>query len=96
MKTKTIPRIITLDDTDGAELIRVPIRQYMRNYKKYNDMIKETKQSIIITNQEDDIVVISPVKKKVGKISFEQLRKELTFKGGKDLSKNIDKIVYGI
>ena len=58
-------------------------------------MVNETKESIIITNQEDDVVMINPIKKKVGKISFEQLRKEISFKGGKNLSNNIDKIVYG-
>jgi hypothetical protein len=53
--------------------------------------------SIIITNQDADEVVLSPAENKEGKRRFtvRDLEKGF-FHGGKNLSKNIDKIVYGI
>jgi hypothetical protein len=76
---------------------RISIREYLRNYKKYNSEINLTGQKIIITNQGDDEVVLSPADTKDGKRRFtvKDLEKGF-FHGGKNLSKNIDKIVYGI
>jgi hypothetical protein len=90
MNTKTLT--FTQDNTK-----RISIREYLRNYKKYNNEIKLTGQNIIITNQDADEVVLSPAENKEGKRRFtvRDLEKGF-FHGGKNLSKNIDKIVYGI
>lgn len=90
MKTKT--SIITEETTK-----RISIREYIRNYKKYNSEIKLTGKNIIITNQGGDEVVLSPADNtsKKRKWSIEDFE-GCFFKGGKNLSKNIDKIVYGI
>lgn len=90
MKTKT--SIITEETTK-----RISIREYIRNYKKYNNEIKLTGKNIIITNQGGDEVVLSPADNisKKRKWSIEDFE-GCFFKGGKNLSKNIDKIVYGI
>jgi hypothetical protein len=95
VKTKEKPHIKVLDFSSEKSPERITIREYLRNYKKYNDMVNETRESIIITNQYEDNILLSPIQKK-RKWTFEEIRKELTFKGGKNLSKNIDKIVYGI
>ncbi len=90
MKAKTL----TLTQ-DTAK--RISIREYLRNYKKYNSEVKLTGKNIIITNQGDDEVVLSPADNapKKRKWTFEELEKGF-FNGGKNTSKNIDKIVYGI
>lgn len=90
MKTKTLT--FTQDTTK-----RISIREYLRNYKQYNNEIKLTGENIIITSQDNDEVVLSPVDTtpKKRKWTFEELEKGF-FNAGKDTSKNIDKIVYGI
>jgi hypothetical protein len=90
MKTKTLT--FTQDTTK-----RISIREYIRNYKQYNSEVKLTGGKIIITNQDNDEVVLSPADTKDGKRRFttKDLEKGF-FHGGKNLSKNIDKIVYGI
>ena len=90
MKTKTIT--FTQDN-----IKRISIREYIRNYKMYNNEVKLTGERIIITNQDSDEVVLSPADNKEGKRRFTMKDFEgCFFKGGKNLSKNIDKIVYGI
>lgn len=90
MKAKTLT--FTQDTTK-----RISIREYLRNYKAYNSEIKLTGENIIITNQDNDEVLLSPApsikEKKVW--TMKDLEKGF-FHGGKNLSKNIDKIVYGI
>jgi hypothetical protein len=90
MKTKTLT--FTQDTTK-----RISIREYLRNYKQYNTEIKLTGKNIIITNQDNDEVVLSPAPttNKKRKWSIEDFE-GCFFKGGKNLSKNVDKIVYGI
>lgn len=90
MKAKTLT--LTQDTTK-----RISIREYIRNYKKYNSEVKLTGKKIIITNQGGDEVVLSPADNmsKKRKWSIEDFE-GCFFKGGKNLSKNIDKIVYGI
>lgn len=90
MNTKTIK--FTQDNVK-----RISIREYIRNYKIYNNEVKLTGERIIITNQDNDEVVLSPADNKKNKRRFTMDDfKPLFFKGGKNLSKNIDKIVYGI
>jgi hypothetical protein len=90
MNTKTIT--FTQDNVK-----RISIREYIRNYKVYNNEVKLTGERIIITNQDNDEVVLSPADDKKNKREFTMDDfKPLFFKGGKNLSKNIDKIVYGI
>jgi virulence-associated protein VagC len=90
MNTKTIT--FTQDNTK-----RISIREYIRNYKVYNNEVKLTGERIIITNQDNDEVVLSPAQSatKKRKWTFEDLEKGF-FNAGKNTSKNIDKIVYGI
>jgi len=95
VKTKEKQHIKILNFKDEIIPQRITIREYLRNYKKYNDMVNETREKIIITNHDEDTVMLTPIEKK-RRWTFDEIRKELTFKGGKNLSKNIDKIVYGI
>lgn len=90
MNTKTIT--FTQDN-----IKRISIREYIRNYKVYNNEVKLTGERIIITNQDNDEVVLSPAQSatKKRKWTFEDLEKGF-FNAGKNTSKNIDKIVYGI
>lgn len=90
MKTKTLT--FTQDTTK-----RISIREYLRNYKKYNSEVKLTGKNIIITNQGGDEVLLStaPSTKEKKVWTMKELEKGF-FHGGKNLSKNIDKIVYGI
>lgn len=95
MQTKTAEHIKIIDYSDEIVLTRVPMREYIRNYKKYNDMVNETKENIIITNQDVDTIMLAPVihkKKRWTDKDFDAMR----FNGGKNLSRDIDKIVYGI
>ncbi len=90
MKAKTLTFI---QDTTK----RISIREYLRNYKAYNKEINLTGENIIITNQDNDEVLLSPapvvIKKR--KWTIKDFEKGF-FKGPKNLSKNVDKIVYGI
>lgn len=90
MKAKTLTFI---QDTTK----RISIREYLRNYKAYNKEVNLTGEKIIITNQDNDEVVLSPVdtSPKKRKWTIEDFE-GCFFKGGKNLSKNVDKIVYGI
>jgi hypothetical protein len=90
MNTKTLT--LNQDNTK-----RISIREYLRNYKVYNNEVKITGEKIIITNQDVDEVILSPINNKEGKRRFTIKDFEgCFFKGGKNLSKDIDKIVYGI
>jgi hypothetical protein len=90
MNTKTLT--FNQDNTK-----RISIREYLRNYKVYNNEVKITGEKIIITNQDVDEVILSPINNKEGKRRFTIKDFEgCFFKGGKNLSKDIDKIVYGI
>jgi hypothetical protein len=90
MKTKT--STITEDSTK-----RISIREYIRNYKKYNNEIKLTGKNIIVTNQGGDEITLSPVPKikTLRKWTIKDFEKGF-FKGPKNLSQNVDEIVYGI
>jgi hypothetical protein len=90
MKTKTLT--FTQDTTK-----RISIREYLRNYKQYNSEVKLTGKNIIITNQDNDEVVLSPAPKikTLRSWTIKDFEKGF-FKGPKNLSKNVDKIVYGI
>lgn len=96
MKTSTVAHIKTLNFVAKDTATRISIREYLRNYKKYNEMVNATGEKIIITNQDEDVVVLMPVETRKKLRTFEEIRQKLTFKGGKNLSKNIDKIVYGL
>lgn len=83
------------EDVNGDEL-RVSIREYIRNYKKYNNIVKSTGQIIVITsNKKDDVELILRDRPEQKRYTFDDF-KNLTFKGGKYLSRDVDKIVYGI
>lgn len=89
-KTKTLPPFV-VDTTK-----RVSIREYLRNYRTYNEQINHTGEKIIITNQDIEIVAIVPIKTAKKRWTFEDLKKGM-FKGGDpNMSNNIDEIVYGI
>lgn len=74
---------------------RVPIREYVRNYKLYNEQVNQSGESIIITNQDTDVVSLNPVKSQK-RLWTEKDFEKMRFDGGPDLSNNIDEIVYGI
>lgn len=95
MKTKSIPRIKTLSFATMDEVKRVPIREYLRHYKAFNEEINQTGEKIIITNQDEDTVMILPIKVKKRLWSIEEIRQKLTFSSDPDLSSKIDEIVYG-
>lgn len=91
MKTKVKKLPTFIPDTTK----RVSIREYLRHYVSYNNEINETGKKIMITNQDKDLVLISPaVERKVWTV--EEFRKMITPGGDPNMSKDIDKIVYGI
>lgn len=94
-KTKEKQHIKVLNFSEEGVPQRITIREYLRNYKKYNDMVNETREKIIVTNQDVDAVILSPVPNKK-RLWTEKDFKAMRFKGGKNLSKDIDKIVYGL
>ncbi len=57
MKTKVKKLPTFIKDT----FKRVSIREYLRHYKSYNEDVNNTNKDIIITNQDEDIVRITPV-----------------------------------
>ena len=74
---------------------KVNIRAFMRNYKEYLPV----KKPIVITINNKEVGVLSPMKKQkkdeqIHKINVKELEKYM-FDGDKDLSKNIDDILYG-
>ncbi len=87
-KTKKLPPFIP-DNTP-----RISIREYIRNYKTYNDLVNSTGKEAIITNQDEDVVRITPITpaKKWTIKDFEGM----FFQGEPDLSSKIDEIAYGI
>ena len=99
MLVKTIPKaphIKILNFSNEGIPLRITIREYLRNYKKYNDMVNETKEKIVVTNQDTDTIILSPVEVKKRKWSITEIREKLTFSSDPNLSSKIDEIVYGI
>jgi len=72
---------------------KISIREYLRNYNDYNHKVIKG-ESFIITKNNQDQIKISPVEN-TKKYKMKDLL-SIRFSGDKNLSKNIDKIVYGI
>ena len=75
---------------------RITLRDYLINHKTYNEDIDNTREEIIITEDGNDIILLSSPKGPKKKYTLKDLQAIGTFKGGKYLSRDIDKIVYGI
>lgn len=88
-KTKKLPLFIP----DG--ITRISIREYIRNYKTYNDLVNSTGKEAIITNQDEDVVRITPITP-AKKWTIEDLRSMITTGEDPELSNKIDEIAYGI
>ncbi len=86
---------LDLEEKLYPELKRISMREYIRHYTDIHEEVNENNQKVVITHQDKDMIMISPMQSKKRKWTFEDL-KEIRFKGPKNLSKNIDKIVYGI
>ena len=80
-----------------ANAERISTRDFFRNYSKYQKKIDNNK-GIIVTKQNRDQFVILPVpkKEKKGKYTLKDILNLRFTSGEKDLSKQIDKIVYGL
>lgn len=72
---------------------KISIREYLRNYSAYNDKVMKG-ESFVITKNNQDQIKLSPVDGDKKHTMKDLL--SIRFSGDKDLSKNIDKIVYGI
>ena len=72
----------------------INIREYLRNYNKYNNFLNEG-FSFTITNKNKNIALLSPVEEKKEKYSLKELLKMRIKTKETNISKNIDKIVYG-
>lgn len=75
------------------DLPEVSIREYLRNYKKYNALVKSG-QGITLVSKREKIGNLLPEKSNK-KYTIHDLV-NLRFKGPKNLSIDIDKIVYGV
>lgn len=72
---------------------KISIREYLRNYNTYNDKVMKG-ECFVITKNNQDQIKLSPVDTDKRYTMKDLL--SIRFSGDKDLSKNIDKIVYGI
>lgn len=72
---------------------QISIREYIRNYNDYNDKVMKGESFVIVKNNKPQIK-LSPIDSEK-KYSMKDLM-SIRFSGDKNLSKNIDKIVYGI
>ena len=72
---------------------KISIREYLRNYNTYNDKVMKGESFIVVKNNKPQIK-LSPVEDEK-KYTMKDLL-SIRFSGDKNLSKNIDKIVYGI
>jgi hypothetical protein len=77
-----------------VQAVPISVREYMRNNVKYNNLVLSGR-AFVLTNRNQEIGTFIPQLEKKKKYGLADLMK-LRFKGGKNLSKNIDKIVYGI
>ncbi len=72
----------------------INIREYLRNYNKYNDFINDG-FSFVITNKSKNIALLSPTDDIKEKYSLKELLKLRIKTKENNISQNIDKIVYG-
>lgn len=72
----------------------INIREYLRNYNKYNSFINDG-FSFVITNKNKNIALLSPTEDKKEKYSLKELLKLRIKTKENNISQNIDKIVYG-
>jgi hypothetical protein len=72
----------------------INIREYLRNYNKYNNFINDG-FSFIITNKNKNIALLSPTDDVKEKYSLKELLKLRIKTKENNISQNIDKIVYG-
>ncbi len=72
---------------------KISIREYLRNYNFYNSKVIKGESFVIVKNNEPQIM-LSPIQDEK-KYTIKDLLK-IRFSGDKNLSKNIDKIVYGL
>lgn len=72
----------------------INIRDYLRNYNKYNDFINDG-FSFVITNKNKNIALLSPTDDIKEKYSLKELLKLRIKTKENNISQNIDKIVYG-
>lgn len=93
--TTTTKKMATIwDAKDFKNATRVSTRDWMRNFTGYKNRMERTGEMFVITNQDKDELVVQPLPQKK-KYTIKDLMK-FRFSGPKNLSKNIDKIVYGL
>lgn len=93
-KTKLEPKTFDAEEVNDATIPKISVREYMRNFKLYNEKVMQGESFIIAKNNEDQIL-ISPAPKK--KYCFADIFNIKKFKGGDPyLSEKVDQIVYGI
>lgn len=94
IKTKLEPKTFNTEEVNNVPIPKISVREYMRNFKLYNEKVMQGESFIVAKNDEDQIL-ISPAPKK--KYCFVDIFKIKKFKGGDPyLSEKIDQIVYGI
>lgn len=82
----------------GEDIERVSTRDFMRNMSEYKKILDKTGKTIIITKQNVDELIIraAPKKARKSKYTMKDLMSLRFNSGKKDLSQQIDKIVYGV
>ena len=82
-----------------ADIPKISVREYMRNFKLYNDKVMNGATFIIAKNDQEQVMLSTPISKQKKKYSMKDL---FTLKLSKDIdgdphvSEKIDQIVYGI
>lgn len=99
--TKKQPKTIDFDtkEINDNSIPKISVREYMRNFKLYNQKVMEGASFIIAKNDENQVMITLPPVKQKKKYSMKDL---LTMIIPKDVdndpyvSENIDNIAYGI
>lgn len=79
-----------------ADIPKISVREYMRNFKLYNEKVMNGATFIIAKNDQDQVMLSMPPVKK--KYSLKDIFKIKLYTGAVDpyLSEKVDQIVYGI
>ncbi len=97
--TKKQLKTIDFDTEVTVDIPRISVREYMRNFKLYNEKVMNGASFIIAKNDADQVLISPPPATKEKKYCMKDLfsLKLVKFKSGDPhLSEKVDQIVYGI
>jgi hypothetical protein len=99
IKTKIQSKIMDFGINSSDSIPKISVREYMRNFKVYNQKVADGATFIIAKNDEEQVMLSTPPEKNKKKFT---LKDWLTLDIPKDIdidpyvSENIDKIAYGL